>query len=222
MRYIIFDADNTLYNVDTKEAYHRMFLFISEHERKPYRWVKKRFYDLLHNIRKSSNPKEREREYLISLAFPNTPSLDAVSIFWENIQIKPARNIFFFLNAMIAKNIKGIVVSEEFKRNLVFKLYQVFGRMWKEYFCCIVSADDVNVMKPSLSYYEYLEQVYDVKMSDVIMAVGDDYKKDLFIPQNYYRVKVAIYNKIDRRADIIFRDYRALWRRLSVSTINYK
>ncbi len=215
MRYIIFDADNTLYNVDTKKAYHRMFLFISEHEGKSYIWVKKKFYKVLHDLSKSNNPKERERDYLISLAFPHTPPLDAVNIFWENIQIKPARNIFFFLNVMLSKNIKGIVVSEEFKRNLVFKLYQVFGRMWKEYFCCIVSADDVNVMKPSLSYYRYLEEIYDVNTSNVLMAIGDDYKKDLFIPQNYYGVKVAIYNKIDRRADVIFKDYRALWRRLN-------
>lgn len=214
MKYLIFDADNTLYEINAKEAYHKMFLFIAEHEQMPYNWVKKKFNKELKRVKESRNPKKRHRHYLISLAFPNTPTLEAVTIFWNNLELKPSRNIFFFLNAMINKGLKGIVVSEEFKRNLIFKLYRVFGRMWKEYFCCIVSADDVNEMKPSQAYYNYLQKVYGVNMNEILMALGDNYEKDLAILKHQYNIKIAIYNKVDRRADIIFRDYRVLWKRL--------
>jgi FMN phosphatase YigB (HAD superfamily) len=100
-----------------------------------------------------------------------------VTIFWDVAvkNIVPAEGVRPLLEDL-ARMYTLFVASDEFLRPLMHKLQHVVGSI--DLFAALVTPELTRTMKPSMAYYNYILEQYDVPPSSFMM-VGDSWYRDL-------------------------------------------
>ena len=197
---IFFDADNTLYKLNSKRAYQKLFGYLSKEIKIPPKDIKKKWQIILDKIlndsKKSLSPYYRHRAYPIkeTLKFyglnakkSEALSKKALNIFFDAIaeDIKFEKNLKNLIKEL-KKKYKLIIFTEEFKEYLPKKLNKFFGN-WKKYFLFAVTPDVIKIMKPSEKYFRYGLKKFKLKPSEVIV-IGDSFERDI-IPAKKIGIK---------------------------------
>ena len=197
---IFFDADNTLYKLNSKRAYQNLFECLSKETGISPKDIKKKWQEILDSAlndpKKSLSPHYRNRLYPIkeTLKFygfsaqkSETLSKKALDIFFDAIveDMKFEKN-FKELIKELKKKYKLIIFTEEFKEYLPKKMNRIFGD-WKKYFLFAVTPDTVKTMKPSEKYFSYGLKKIKLKSSEVIV-IGDSLERDI-IPAKKIGIK---------------------------------
>ena len=188
---IFFDADNTLYKLNSKRAYQKLFKYLSQEIKTPPKNIKKKWQEILDNIldnpEKSLSPYYRNRLYPIkkTLKFyglsekkAEALSKKALNKFFDAIveDIKFEKNLKELIKEL-KKRHKLIIFTEEFKKYLPKKLNRIFGD-WKKYFLFAITPDKVKTMKPSEKYFRYGLKKLKLKPPEVIV-IGDSLERDI-------------------------------------------
>ena len=187
IRAIVFDADDTLYKVKTKNAYKKKFEFLSKKIGVESNLIEMIWREIVKGVVRSKNPNKRRREYSLVKTLVNFGieekkakklAKDALKIFWgkvvEDLEFSPKiKNII----KKLSKKYKLIVASEEFRPNLEKKLNKVFGN-WRRYFEFLITPDITGEMKPSKKYYKIILKRTKLKPEE-ILVVGNSLEKDL-------------------------------------------
>ena len=64
---ILFDADNTLYKVHKEKAYEEMLKFLFKKLNVHEKTIRKRYEEIIADVKKHNDPQKRQREYSLSL-----------------------------------------------------------------------------------------------------------------------------------------------------------
>jgi putative hydrolase of the HAD superfamily len=197
---IFFDADNTLYKLNSKRAYQNLFGYLSEESEISPKKIKKKWQEILdeilNNPKKSMSPHYRHRLYLIkeTLKFfgfsqkkSETLAKKAMNKFFDDLvqDIKFEKNLKNLIKEL-KKKYKLIIFTEEFKGYLSKKLNKIFGN-WKKYFLFAITPDTIETMKPSEKYFRYALKKLKLKPSEVIV-IGDSLERDI-IPAKRIGIK---------------------------------
>jgi putative hydrolase of the HAD superfamily len=189
---IFFDADNTLYKLNSKRAFPNFFKFLSKETSIPKKDIEKKWREILlneilTNPKKSMSPHYRHRLYLIeeTLKFYGFNKKKAELIakkslnkFFDDLieDIKFEKNLKNLIKEL-KKKYKLIIFTEEFKEYLPKKLNKIFGN-WKKYFLSAVTPDIIGTMKPSEKYFRFALKKLKLKPSEVIV-IGDSFERDI-------------------------------------------
>ena len=180
---ILFDADNTLYKVHKERAYEEMLKFLFKKLNTHEEVLKKKYEDIISDVKKHNDPKKRQREYSISLLLKEFGSNDdklikeSLDIFWKYV----LRDLEVLINKDKIKRLSSkyvlAIASDEFRKNLEMKLDKIFGG-WNKYFKFLITPEDTNEMKPSDKYYRLALKKLELKPTDVLV-VGDSIERDI-------------------------------------------
>ncbi len=197
---IFFDADNTLYKLNSKRAYQNLFGYLSKEIGIPRVNIEGIWQvildDVLDNPEKSLSPYFRHRLYPIkeTLKFYGLSakkaeafSKKALNKFFDDLaeDIKFEKNLKNLIKEL-KKKYKLIIFTEEFKKYLPKKLNRIFGN-WKKHFLFAVTPDTVKTMKPSEKYFRYALKKLKLKPSEIIV-IGDSLERDI-IPAKKIGIK---------------------------------
>lgn len=191
LKAIIFDADGTLYNVETKRAYFLAADFLRAKTGIPSEKISAEWKKTVDEIKSSSkdalDPKKRQRKYALEKTLLRlgvgkekigSLTQEALDIFWsaviEDLETFPA--VSEILEKLAEKYVIA-VASEEFRENLILKLVRAFGD-WKKYFKILITPEQTGAMKPSEKYYLKAMKKLNFKPKE-ILAVGDSDERDL-------------------------------------------
>lgn len=189
MRFLIFDADQTLYRTkDYEEAKEKKFSFLQEKTGISAKMLRGKWESLVDSIRASTREAvKRRREYstietLISFGLERKEAefltKQALEIFWsvvlESLDFEPDINETI---AALKKRYRLCVSSDEFRANLEAKLNRVFGD-WTHFFEFLVTSDDTGEVKPSGKFVEIPLERFGAR-PDEAAFVGDSWKRDL-------------------------------------------
>ncbi len=215
---VMFDADNTLYDIFPEVAYKKLYDLLSRMKNKPPEEIKERHRNLINEVKKSKDPKKRTLLYTLSKLLNDKDMVEeAYELFWHNIcnELKPRKHLKEVIREL-SYDYELIVFSDEFKPILINKLNSVFPE-WKEYFKEIVTPEITDSMKPSRKYYDYVLKKYKYKKEN-IWVVGDSWKRDLELAKKLglntillkeFKPKTIFDSFDDIRKDIDFPDYEA-------------
>ncbi len=188
IKVIAFDCDNTIYKINARKGYEKMFEFLSQKLGVSKEEVKNTWEEIVKRVKGSKNPEKRRREYSLRLLLKEFKVSEEVSpflvetsleVFWKEV----ARNLSFRKGLRkrfqkLRKRFTLAIVSEEFEENLEKKLRKVLGKDWRKYFKTIVTPERTGRMKPSTKFYRILSQELGVSPKEVLV-VGDSLEKDL-------------------------------------------
>ena len=177
---VFFDADKTLYSINTERAYYSMYEFIAEKTGLSMESLKKRHTEEIKKLAKTSDPKKRDRFVpVFNIVKDEKIANEAVDIFWDQIvkDLKPFENVKETISALKKNGFLLVVTSDEFVCGLKRKLNKIFDDYTK-YFDCLVTPETVGIMKPSPKYYNFLLEKYSIKPEEVVV-VGDSCERDL-------------------------------------------
>ena len=195
-----FDADNTLYKLNSKRAYRNLFKYLSQEIKIPPKKIEKKWQKILDGIlndpKKSLSLHYRHRLYPIkeTLKFydlnakkSEALSKKALDKFFNDIveDIKFEKNLKNLIKEL-KKKYKLIIFTEEFKEYLPKKLNRIFSD-WKKYFLFAVTPDIIKTMKPSEKYFRYALKKLKLKPLEVIV-IGDSLERDI-IPAKKIGIK---------------------------------
>ena len=202
IKVIVFDADNTLYKVNAKNAYEKMFEFLSKKTGVEKALLKEKWEKILSKVKHSKNPEKRTREYSLNLLLKEfgiqTPEREiiekALKIFWSTVaeELKPLIDKREVEN--LSKKYTLVIASDEFRKPLEIKLSAVFGD-WRKYFRFLITPEDAREMKPSQKYYRIVLEKLNVKPKEVLV-VGDSLHRDL-LPAKEMGMKTATLDEIE-------------------------
>ena len=180
---ILFDADNTLYKVHKEKAYEEMLKFLFKKLNVHEKTIRKRYEEIIADVKKHNDPQKRQREYSLSLLLKEFGSNDprvikeALDIFWkyilEDLEVLIKKDKVKYLS----KKYFLAIASDEFRNSLEMKLDKIFGD-WKKYFKFLITPEDTNEMKPSMKYYEIALIKFKMRQ-DEILVVGDSLERDI-------------------------------------------
>lgn len=185
IRVILFDADKTLYAINTENAYSKVYSFLSDELKVAKETLQKEHKEEILKIKESLEPAKRDYRHTLEQlirkrAKKNVSHLTdtAYQMFWNQIvdDLEKDEDTIDLLETLSKKYILA-VATDEFYPLVERKLNKVLGN-WKDYFHTIISADKLNTMKPSSKYYEEAMTLFKVKPSELVM-IGDSWKRDL-------------------------------------------
>jgi len=197
---IFFDADNTLYKVNSKRAYRNLFEYLFQQIKIQPKKIEKEWKKILDNVsndsKKSLSPHYRHRLYPIkeTLKFygleakkSEALSKKALDNFFNDVveDMESEKNLKNLIKEL-KKNYKLVIFTEEFEEYLPKKLNKIFGN-WKKYFLFTVTPDAVKTMKPSEKYFRYALRKLKLKPAEVIV-IGDSLERDI-IPAEKMGIK---------------------------------
>ncbi len=185
IKIIIFDADNTLYKINNKEAYRKLYDFLNKELKIPKEKIKKNYKEIISKLKYSSKPIKRKHSYSIKLLLEkyhadNKERIleEAIEIFWnqiiEDLIIIPEMTDIL---KRLKENFRFVIATNEFLEILEKKLKKTTPD-YKEHFEFLVTPDIVKTMKPSKEYYEIVLEKTNLKTNEVLV-IGDSWKRDL-------------------------------------------
>ena len=207
---IIFDADHTLYSIDVKDAYHKMFSYLAEETGLDYVLIKTvwhRHVSTILNSSDSRNVLKRKREYVLDITL-NQLDVEkekisgliekALDIFWsaavDSLGEKP--NMLETIKTLSdKKDISLAVASDEYAKSLEMKLNRIFGD-WEKYFEFLISSEVAGELKPSDKYWDAALEKLGVEPGEVAV-VGDSWIRDLEIPSKLGMVTVLLSDEME-------------------------
>lgn len=230
LKAIIFDADHTLYSINVKDAYHKMFSYLAEETGLDYVLIKTVWHRHLCAVMKSDDSKnvlKRKREYIIDLTL-NQLDVEkekiknliekALEIFWSEAVdslIEKPHTVETIKTLRNKKDISLVIASDEYSKSLEMKLNKIFGD-WKKYFEFIISSEIAGELKPSVKYWEKAIEKLDVEPGDVAV-VGDSWVRDLEIPLRIGMVTVLLSDEMEGHPDYFIQDISELEKILDVN-----
>lgn len=186
---VAFDADNTLYSTRSiaKEADLAGLQILAAAIKKPIEDLYAEFIEIVNSIKNSPDLKLRHRKY----SYGRLCDIYRVSLIDEmyaaffkqvidKIEIMPGT-----LDILIKLRERALYVITEDNREMAEAKLTRLNLINK--FKGIVTSDDVGVMKPSKDYYAELIASF---RPEEILVIGDDYEKDLKIPEE---MKMNVY-----------------------------
>lgn len=186
---IVFDADNTLY--ETRKvanfAYIAAMKILAKETGLEINFLLKDFKKTIKFLRNSSNPMHRTFHYSFSFMaskYRTRKSIvkDMLDAFEYEIvkRLKRKRGVKRTFRILKKMGIKIVVATEEPQKNYLYKKLQATHlRRFVNY---VVSSTDTREMKPSKKFYEIVRKRTGLNYSQML-AVGDDYEKDLKVPE---------------------------------------
>lgn len=180
---VAFDADNTLYNTHqvSKFADLDAFKILGKTTGMGTGKIYDQWYKIVETVKDSKVPRERTRMYSYNLLLEKlSQDLAIASQMYEaftkslTTRIKPAYGIKVILKSLDQNK---VIVTEDI-RSLAKEKLKAVGLY--NFFDRIITSTEIKIMKPSGKYYDYLLKKYS---PEEILAVGDDWQKDLRIPQ---------------------------------------
>lgn len=216
IKIIIFDADNTLYKINNKEAYKKLYDFLAKELKIPKEKIKEKHKKIIGKLKYSSKPIKRKHSYSIKLLLEkyhadNKERIleEAIKIFWnqivEDLIIIPE---MIGILKRLKENFRLVIASEEFLEILEKKLRKTIPD-YKEHFEFLVTPDIVKAMKPSKEYYEIVLEKTNLKTNE-ILVIGDSWKRDLK-PAKAIGIKtVLLHEKYKGNPDIWIRNIKDL------------
>jgi putative hydrolase of the HAD superfamily len=191
IKVVIFDADHTLYDIDTSHAYEDMFRYLAKVLRGEKSVIERTWREHVRNIlnsRDAKNPEKRKRRYSLYILLGQFNITDdktmeeimehALEIFWSGVleTLEPKKNMRDVLKEL--KNDSVLcVASDEFKDVLKPKLEKALPE-WKDIFALVVTPEDTGTMKPSRKYYSTIIKRLGVDAKSCVV-VGDSWERDL-------------------------------------------
>ncbi|MCK4550977.1 MAG: HAD family hydrolase [Candidatus Aenigmarchaeota archaeon] len=178
---IFFDADKTLYKIDTTNAYRLLYDFLSKETGIKRDLIKKQHKEEIKKAVKSLDPKKRG--YCVpvfEITKDEKITQKAMNIFWDKIikDLEPYDSVVEVVSEIKKKhNLILVVTSDEFRETLLRKLNSIFGDYTK-YFDGIVTPEDTGEMKPSGKYYKIALERFNLKPEEVIV-IGDSIERDI-------------------------------------------
>ena len=188
---MIFDADHTLYDINTAEAYDNMFEYLANELKAEKSVVERVWREHVRNLltsRESRNPDKRRRDYALYILLGQFDIIDdsdvkritneALEVFWHSVlrSLRPKKGLNLVL-AELRKRFTLCVASDEFSEHLEKKLDATVPA-WRKIFRMIVTPEKTGVMKPSRRYYSLILLEVGVKPEECVV-VGDSWQRDL-------------------------------------------
>jgi len=181
---IIFDADKTLYSINTEGAYAELYKYIASQVDDNITKIRDRHKELKESVKHELDPKKRNYEYPISILLSeydkDTKDIirEAMRIFWDKIIDDLEETPTTIITILELKDKYALAItSDEFRPVLEKKLERIF-RSHIDSFSFIITPEDTGTMKPSKTYYELALKKLKVKPEEAIV-VGDSYQRDL-------------------------------------------
>ncbi len=181
---IIFDADKTLYNINTEGAYSELYKYIASQVDDSITKIRNRHKELKDSVKKEMDPKKRSYEYPITILLSeydkDTKDIiqEAMRIFWDRIIEDLEETPTSIITVLELKDKYTLAIaSDEFRPVLDKKLERIF-RSHIDSFSFIITPEDTGTMKPSKAYYEIALKKLKVHPNEAIV-VGDSYLRDL-------------------------------------------
>ncbi|MCD6414180.1 MAG: HAD-IA family hydrolase [Candidatus Diapherotrites archaeon] len=196
---IAFDADHTLYSINSVRAYNETFEFLSNRTGFESEKIRRTWLNVVDGIKDSKDPKKRSREYstaraLELLGIPKSKSgkrvKEALKVFWENVEVKAnplARETINELKKR--KEVVVAVLSDEYREHLKKKL----AKAGIPEFDLMICPEDTGEMKPSTRFYEMLMDITRINPNEILM-IGDSWVRDLE-PAQQLGLMTALYRK---------------------------
>ncbi len=225
LKAIIFDADHTLYKVVTKNAYAKMFDYISEETGIDKGEFERAWKDCVKEIldsKDAQSAEKRSREYSLGtvlLQFNAKESekiiRNALNIFKKQVlaDLESEKDTKKAI-AALGKKYALVIASDEYEQFLEMKLNHVFGD-WREYFKFIVSCETAGELKPSEKYFKIALDKLKIQSEEAVV-VGDSVERDI-IPAKKLGIKTVLVSKnnADKTADFTIKSLSALKRVLA-------
>ena len=220
---IIFDADHTLYSIDAKNAYHKMFSYLSEESGLDPVQIKTVWRKQLCAVLESSDSRDihkRKREYILGL------TLDQLDVEKNKIGVMVEKALDIFWSAVVdalsekphtletIKILRGkgdislVIASDEYEKYLEMKLNKIFGE-WEKYFEFLISSEVAGELKPSDKYWEIALEKLGVAPSEVAV-VGDSWIRDLESPSRMGMVTILLSDEKKGNPDFFISDISEL------------
>jgi len=224
IRAVVCDADHTLYELSSQEAYSKMFSFLSEKTGIKKCVIEITFKEELRKLLSSpeaKNPEKRKRDNFLkhvlnklNVKFSENEMKRAIEIFWDEVckTLEPNECVYDFLEKTKKKGITLGIFTDEFRENLIRKLNKVFGE-WERYFDFLITPEDTGEMKPSEKYYEKILKITK-HSSEKILVIGDSWERDLMFAKQYGMITVLISEKYEGNPDIYAKNFCELLKAL--------
>jgi len=210
IRAVLFDADNTLYK--TKQAAKKadmgaMRFFAKQCRMKPEEIYKdwKKIISMLIN---EKDPKKRHRKHSYRILAQNLDLKDvdkAFEIFLKKLvdSIEEMPNLKGVMNYLKKYN---LAVFTEDTKDLTNPKLDKFGL--RDVFDLIITSDDIGEMKPSEEYFSKVFKKFKISPNECLV-IGDNYAKDLEIPQKM-GATVVNFGSRNKQADYSITGFKEL------------
>ncbi|VVB59426.1 Glyceraldehyde 3-phosphate phosphatase [uncultured archaeon] len=222
LKAIIFDADHTLYKVVTKNAYAKMFDYISKEtgiNREAFERAWKNCVKEILNSKDAQSTEKRSREYSLRIVISQfgvgkgiseKAIKNALDIFRKQVLTdleyeKDAKKTI----AALQKKYTLAIASDECEPFLEMKLNRVFGK-WRKYFKFIVSCETAGELKPSENYFKIALDKLKIPPQEAVVA-GDSIERDI-TPAKKLGIKTVLIseNNTDKAADFTIKSLSEL------------
>ena len=181
---VMFDADHTLYEINTKKAYSKLYTMLARILKKDKEDIRQLHQKIISKLKKSKVPEKRKINYSLGKILDDKDLVDEISeLFWNEVvkDLKPRKCLKEVIKEL-SYDYDIVIFSDEFRDVLVKKLNKVFPE-WEEYVKEIVTPEITKSMKPSLKYYTYILRKYKYPKHKVYV-IGDSWERDLEIAKN--------------------------------------
>ena len=220
---LIFDADNTLYKTNPKEAYKKQFSFICDSLRLDEKQFEEEWKKIIAGVILSNSLIERSRKY--SLMKTINVLLDKASFKENKAENIVDKSIDLFYKELfrggvvfdkntasmilsLKKKYDIFIASDEYKEPLEKKLSFVF-RDFLKYFDDVVCCEDAGCLKPSKKFYEILIEKYSLNPKECII-IGDSWKRDLEPAKQMQITTILVNEKQEGSPDFWIKEIKQL------------
>ena len=182
---ILFDADYTLYQIQTEPAYRALYSSLEKKLSLSAEKIREAHSTKIEKVKSSKDPFKRDYAFALTWALAHLGAPDAegiareaLDLFWteilENLTWEP--DILETMRAL-KKKYRLAIASDEFPENLEKKLHKIFGN-WQDFFEFLITSRETGEMKPSTLYYQLALKKLELRPSEVL-AVGDSLERDI-------------------------------------------
>ncbi len=182
---ILFDADETLYRIQSESAYQVLYAFLAQELSIASERIRAAHRAQIEKVKASRDPEKRHYAFVLTWALEHLNLVhseeliqQALDRFWgeiiENLSWEP--DIKETMCAL-KKKYRIAIASDEFPENLEKKLNKVFGK-WQDYFEFMITPRETGEMKPSTLYYRLALKKWGFTPSEVLI-VGDSVDRDI-------------------------------------------
>ncbi|MBI3459482.1 HAD family hydrolase [Candidatus Acetothermia bacterium] len=171
---ILFDADKTLYQIQSEPAYQALYAFLEKKLNLSAEKIRIAHRAQVEKVQSSKDPAKRDYAFALTWALEHLDAAhaeslaqDALDLFWKAI----AANLTWepdILETMgvLKKKHRLAIASDEFPENLEHKLNRVFGK-WQDFFEFLITPRETGEMKPSTLYYQLALKKLELRPSEV-------------------------------------------------------
>ncbi len=183
IKLVIFDADNTLYSLNSKISYSAVYSYLSKITNKPVKEIERIHKTLINEVRDSTDPALRDYVYTFNKLAKSLNADVSGSELYQVMKDKlpesttPLSEILHLLKLLKEKNIKVGICTNTFRDMLEIKLNQSVPG-WEELIDFIITPTETNSMKPSKKFYEMAIKKAGVRPEESV-AIGDSWENDL-------------------------------------------